>query len=92
MNPLEQEMRDFLTDLGIESSEINNDLKLIGDDASIKSRDLVELLLIIEDFLDEKHGIEFDWSSSNAMSNASSNYRTLGSLLGCIEDIIKNSG
>ena len=89
MESLKKEIIDFICDLGIDQKEINEEFKLLGDDSDIKSRDLVEILLIIEDFLDEKYEIEFDWSSSNAMSNASSNYRNLGSLFSHVENLIK---
>ena len=90
MQMLEQQIHEFLLDFGFSSDEINDDIMLIGDDAKIKSRDLVEILLIIEDYLDDEHDIEFDWASSNAMSNASSNYRTLGSLKKYVQEIIKS--
>ena len=80
MDSLKTEIKEFLLDAGIENELINDQLELLGDDSKVKSRDLVEILLIIEDFLDENHDIEFDWSSSNAMSSASSNFRTLGTL------------
>lgn len=88
MHPLEQQIQEFLEDFGFSPEDINDEIKLIGDNASIKSRDLVEILLIIEDFLEEEHDIEFDWASSNAMSNANSNYRTLGTLKNYIRKII----
>lgn len=88
---LENEILEFLSDLDLDSSKTNKEVKLIGEDANIKSRDLVEILLIVEDYLDENYDIEFDWSSSNAMSNASSNYRTLTSLLNYVQTIIKNN-
>lgn len=53
---------------------------LIGQNASIKSRHLVELLLFLEDYMDAEHGVEFEWASDSAMSEARSAYRTIGSL------------
>lgn len=91
MQKLEKEIFEFLNELDLSSTEINKEVKLIGEDANIKSRDLVEILLIVEDYLDENYDIEFDWASSNAMSNASSNYRTLDSLLAHVQTIIKDS-
>ena len=80
MEKLKIEITEFLIDTGIDANLINDQLELLGDDSKVKSRDLVEILLIIEDFLDENYDVEFDWSSSNAMSSASSNFRTLGTL------------
>jgi hypothetical protein len=91
MKELEQEIFEFLNELDMDSSKITKEVRLIGEDAYIKSRDLVEILLIVEDYLDENYDIEFDWASSNAMSNASSNYRTLDSLLSYVQTIVKNS-
>ena len=91
MKELEQEIFEFLSELDMDSSKITKEVRLIGEDAYIKSRDLVEILLIVEDYLDENYDIEFDWASSNAMSNANSNYRTLDSLLSYVQTIVKNS-
>ncbi len=88
MEKLINEIEEFIQELGIDKSLINEDLQLLGDESKIKSRDLVEILLIIEDYLDENHEIEFDWSSSNAMSDASSNYRNLGTLINHIKSLI----
>ena len=44
MQMLEQQIHEFLLDFGFSSDEINDDIMLIGDDAKIKSRDLVEIL------------------------------------------------
>jgi len=89
MDSLKDEIVDFIIELGVEKEDISEEFILLGEQSQIKSRDLVEILLIVEDYLDEKHEIEFDWSSSNAMSNASSNYRNLGSLYTHIESLIK---
>ena len=88
MNNLQIEITEFLVDIGIAKNLINSELKLLGDESSVKSRDLVEILLIIEDYLDENHDVEFDWTSSNAMSSASSNFRTLGSLYDYIDSLV----
>ena len=88
MDSLKTEIKEFLLDAGIENELINDQLELLEDDSKVKSRDLVEILLIIEDFLDENHDIEFDWSSSNAMSSASSNFRTLGTLYAHVSSLL----
>ena len=89
MDLLKDEVIEFIVELGVEKEDISEEFILLGEKSQIKSRDLVEILLIVEDYLDEKHEIEFDWSSSNAMSNASSNYRNLGSLFAHIDSLIK---
>tara|TARA_B100000900_G_C19947044_1_gene460103 strand:+ start:231 stop:497 length:267 start_codon:yes stop_codon:yes gene_type:complete len=88
MEKLVKEIKDFLLESGIKDEDINENLMLLGDKSIVKSRDLVEILLIVEDFLDENYDIEFDWSSSNAMSSASSNFRNLGSLFDHIRSLI----
>lgn len=88
MEKLLKEITEFLIDADIPEVDITNDLKLLGDESIIKSRELVEILLIVEDFLDENFDVEFDWSSSNAMSSASSNFRSLGSLIDHVKSLI----
>ena len=55
---------------------IEKDARLIGDDAIIDSRSLVELLLALEEFIDEEYGAAFDWSSDRAMSAKNSPFQT----------------
>ena len=88
MEKLIKEITEFLIDADIPEVDITNDLKLLGDESIVKSRELVEILLIVEDFLDENFDVEFDWSSSNAMSSASSNFRSLGSLFDHVKSLI----
>ena len=88
MEKLIKEITEFLIDADIPEVDITNDLKLLGDESIVESRELVEILLIVEDFLDENFDVEFDWSSSNAMSSASSNFRSLGSLFDHVKSLI----
>lgn len=55
---------------------IQPDDMLIGDDAALSSRELVEILLAMEEYSEETLGVEFDWSSDSAMSMRRSPYRT----------------
>lgn len=59
--------------------EIGPDTALIGPQACVSSRELVELLLAIEDFVVQQGG-EFDWTSDSAMSAARSAFRTVATL------------
>ena len=59
---------------------IDSDVPLIGDGGIIDSRSLVELLIALEDFIDEKYGAEFDWTNDRAMSARRSPFRTARSL------------
>ncbi len=66
--------------LELSEDQITNDTILLGDDSKIKSRELVEILLELEDFMEEEYSVEFDWSSNSAMSEANSNYKTVQTL------------
>jgi acyl carrier protein len=65
---------------GLEAAELDDDTPLIGPHAVIKSRMLVELLLALEDFAEERLEVEFDWSSDSAMSLTHSAFRTIGTV------------
>ena len=65
---------------GRDIADLNAASRLIGDDAILDSRSLVELLLGLEEFAEEELGTMFDWSSDSAMSTRRSIYRTIGSL------------
>ena len=70
-----------ITDLSDAVSEqITEDSKLIGGEAIVTSRALVEALLELEEFAEDQLGVEFDWSSDSAMSQSRSIFRTTGSL------------
>ena len=53
---------------------------LVGSDSSIKSRQLVELLLALEEYADDEMGLEFDWTNDAAMSNTRGFLRSVESL------------
>ena len=61
------------------AGSFTRDVPLLGTNAAIRSRELVELLLAVEDSLERDFGKSFDWSSDQAMSAANSRYRTVGS-------------
>lgn len=63
-----------------QSSSFASDIPLIGPDSLLKSRELVELLLALEDYTEEKMGVGFDWTSDSAMSRANSIFRTVRTL------------
>jgi acyl carrier protein len=62
------------------NAPITADSPLIGSDAIVKSRQLVEILLAVEEYADEKLGVAFNWSSDAAMSQRRSVFRTPASL------------
>ena len=56
------------------------DTQLVGEKRSIKSIELVELLLKMEEYVEEKFNNEFNWADNSAMSETRSVLRTVGSL------------
>jgi acyl carrier protein len=65
---------------GRDASEITAESRLIGDDAILDSRSLVELLLTLEEFAEDELGVTFDWSGDSAMSQRRSMFRSIGTL------------
>ena len=60
--------------------------QLVGENRSIKSVQLVELLLKMEEYVEENFNSEFNWADNSAMSETRSVLRTVGSLA---EHIVK---
>lgn len=54
--------------------------QLIGEQRSIKSVELVELLLSLEEYVEDKLNVEFDWSGDTAMSERRSILRSVDTL------------
>jgi len=72
---------DYLSEFGeLDPATVGEETKLIGADAAIKSRALVELLLALEDLAETELGSSFDWTSDQALSEANSAFRSVGSL------------
>ena len=63
-----------------EGSILDHDTLLMGDGGVIDSRSLVELLIGLEDFLENRFSADFDWTTDRAMSAQRSPFRTLQSL------------
>ena len=53
---------------------------LIGSDRSIKSSQLVEFLLLVEELMEDEFDAAFDWTSESAMSRSGSIYRSIDAL------------
>ena len=53
---------------------------LIGEQRSIKSIELVELLLSLEEYVEDKLNVKFDWSGDSAMSERRSILRSVDTL------------
>ncbi len=59
-----------------EAVAISGSVPLVGDEAIIDSRSLVELLIALEEFIGDEYGTDFDWSSDRAMSARNSPFRS----------------
>lgn len=70
------------------TTDFTGETPLIGEGSSVKSRELVELLISIEDYVEEKFGMEFDWASDSLMSRDSSILRNVDSLVGHMARLI----
>ena len=80
-NDIENFIRTELASLTFkDSQQVSADTVLVGQNRVLDSADLVILLLAVEDFAKEKLGIEWDWTSDSAMSEARSVLRNVGSL------------
>jgi len=62
-------------------SDISEETVLIGPDSSLSSRELVEVLLELEEYAEDALGVEFDWTSDSALSIGRSILRTVGTLV-----------
>ena len=61
-------------------SSYSSKTQLVGEKRSIKSMQLVELLLKMEEYVEENFNSKFNWSDNSAMSERFSILRTVESL------------
>lgn len=73
----------------LDRGKLNQDTVLFGSDGIMKSRDIVELLLAIEEYMDAKFGVEFDWTSDSAMSNPRSVFGSVERLANHLGGLVK---
>tara|TARA_B110000305_G_C19055095_1_gene454465 strand:+ start:227 stop:514 length:288 start_codon:yes stop_codon:yes gene_type:complete len=60
---------------------------LVGPDRALRSIELVELLLKMEDYVEEKFNSKFNWADNSAMSETRSVLRTVNSLANHIVEL-----
>lgn len=78
---IKQRIVEYLNEFGdLDPKQVNDDTALIGGQAAIKSRALVELLLALEEFAEDELDATFDWTSDAAMSESRSIFRSVGVL------------
>jgi hypothetical protein len=66
---------------------ITGDTVLVGSGRVVDSADLVMLLLSVEEFARDRLGVNFDWTSDSAMSEARSVLRNVGTLARHLTDL-----
>ena len=69
------------------AESISADTVLVGSGRVVDSADLVMLLLSVEDFARDRVGVNFDWTSDSAMSEARSVLRSIGTLARHVTDL-----
>lgn len=66
--------------IGADETAVQTDTVLIGQNRVLDSADLVVFLLNVEEFARDKLGVQWDWTSDSAMSEARSVLRNVGTL------------
>ena len=78
---IRQKIVELVAEFGeLDPAAIDEETRLIGSEAVLKSRALVELLLALEDLAEAELDASFDWTSDSALSEARSLFRNVGSL------------
>ena len=78
---IRQKIVELVAEFGeLDPAAIDEETRLIGSEAVLKSRALVELLLALEDLAEAELDASFDWTSDSALSEARSLFRSVGSL------------
>jgi len=72
---------------GSPGDNVSRDTVLVGSGRVVDSADLVMLLLSVEEFARDRLGVEFDWTSDSAMSEARSVLRNVGTLARHLTDL-----
>lgn len=72
---------------GMTGSPVSRDTVLVGSGRVVDSADLVMLLLSVEEFARDRLGVNFDWTSDSAMSEARSVLRNVGTLARHLTDL-----
>jgi len=79
MSDIKQRIYQAVEALQEKPTVVSGATPLLGDASVLDSMKLVELCLVLEDMAADM-GFEFDWTSSTAMSQSRSMFRTAGSL------------
>jgi hypothetical protein len=63
-----------------DTQEFTENTALVGEKRSIKSVDLVDLLLCLEEYVEDNLKVKFDWSGDSAMSEGKSILKNVDTL------------
>jgi acyl carrier protein len=77
--------------LGDDPARIPDETVLTGFNAELKSRELVVLMLEIEDRVVQEFGIEFDWNADSIAQDTRIRMRTVGSLIKFVNERVKSA-
>jgi hypothetical protein len=72
----------------LSAGELSEATVLIGPETALSSRELVEVLLELEEFIEDDYDVEFDWTSDSALSVSHSFLRTVGTLIDHLHKLV----
>ena len=84
-DPVRAELRFFIVEALAEvaerdPAELAGDTRLLGEGGTIRSRELVELLLLLDERIEERFHAKFDWAADRSISPNHEPFRTVESL------------
>jgi len=78
---IEAKIRDLVAFItGDETMAVETGSPLVGEGALVDSQGLLEIMLALEEFAQERFGRSFDWMNDAAFSSSRSPFRTVGTL------------
>ena len=88
---IKEKVRELLFEIAdLVPGHVNDNISLIGIGAIVSSREVVELLLALEEYAEEELECEFDWTSDSAMSSSNSIFRSVDALADHLYELQKN--
>ncbi|MBF0371411.1 MAG: hypothetical protein HQL52_18380 [Magnetococcales bacterium] len=76
----ENQIQAFAQEFMGNGAGVSIDTPLLGRRSPFKSHQIVELLVAVEDYCDEKLGVEFDWTGKHSDFETWGIYSTIGTL------------
>jgi acyl carrier protein len=84
-------LEEFVLDNNIEVSDINFKTKLFGDSGILDSIGIVMLVTELEEVIEEELSIELTLADDRAMSQKTSPFRTVETLIKYIEKLVESN-